>query len=29
VLMGIVPHLQVEGAVRIMSDSGMKVVWVG
>jgi hypothetical protein len=28
-LMGIVPHLQVEGAVRIMSDSGMKVVWVG
>ena len=28
-LMGIVPHLQVEGAVRIMSDSGMRVVWVG
>lgn len=26
-LMGIVPHLQGEGAARIMSDSGMKVVW--
>ena len=28
-LMGIVPHLQNEGPVKIMSDSGMKVVWVG
>jgi hypothetical protein len=28
-LMGIVPHLQKEGACKIMSDSGMKVVWVG
>ncbi|AXY75392.1 hypothetical protein D3H65_15980 [Paraflavitalea soli] len=28
-LMGIVPHLQGEGAARIMSDSGMRVVWVG
>jgi|GEM_PF-446884 len=28
-LMGIVPHLQGEGAAKIMSDSGMKVVWVG
>ena len=26
-LMGIVPHLQGEGAVRIMSNSGMRVVW--
>ncbi|NII26465.1 hypothetical protein HB364_15355 [Pseudoflavitalea sp. X16] len=26
-LMGIVPHLQGGGAARIMSDSGMKVVW--
>lgn len=28
-LMGIVPHMQGEGPARIMSDSGMKVVWVG
>ena len=28
-LMGIVPHLRNEGPVKIMSDSGMKVVWVG
>jgi hypothetical protein len=28
-LMGIVPHLQQEGPCKIMSDSGMKVVWVG
>jgi len=28
-LMGIVPHLQGEGPAKIMSDSGMKVVWVG
>lgn len=28
-LMGIVPHLQAEGPARIMSDSGMRVVWVG
>ena len=28
-LMGIVPHVQGEGAVRILSDSGMRVVWVG
>lgn len=28
-LMGIVPHLRNEGPTRIMSDSGMKVVWVG
>ncbi len=28
-LMGIVPHLQNEGPVKIMSDSGMRVVWVG
>jgi hypothetical protein len=27
-LMGIVPHLQGEGPAKIMSDSGMKVVWV-
>lgn len=24
-----VPHLRIEGAARIMSDSGMRVVWVG
>ncbi len=27
-VLGIVPHMRNEGAVRIMSDSGMKVVWV-
>lgn len=27
-VMGIVPHMRNEGPVRIMSDSGMKVVWV-
>jgi hypothetical protein len=27
-LMGIVPHMRNEGPVRIMSDSGMKVLWV-
>jgi hypothetical protein len=28
-LMGIVPHVQGEGPMRIMSNSGMQVVWVG
>ncbi|MBO9658973.1 MAG: hypothetical protein J7527_09115 [Chitinophagaceae bacterium] len=27
-VMGIVPHMRNEGPVRIMSDSGMKVLWV-
>jgi hypothetical protein len=28
-MMGVVPHEEDDGPIRLMSDSGMKVVWVG